>query len=119
MELYTCQISKKNKVESLGIPCMDITVKSGVKTFAPTWDFLMEYKKDKCELKYTSKFIPLMRLNFKKDREYWIKVLRQDKLCIMCYCANGQFCHRLLLIDIFKKICEKYNISFIYKGELS
>ena len=118
MKLYTCQISQWRKATHLGVPCLDVTVKSGEKTFAPSWNLLMEYKQDFDEVKYTSKFITLMRTNFKRDKEFWLETLKQDKLCIMCYCAKGKFCHRLLLVDIFEKVCKMYKIPFNYKGEL-
>ena len=44
MKIYTIQISKWRKAEQLGVQFKDVTVKSGDKLFAPTWDFLMEYK---------------------------------------------------------------------------
>jgi len=118
VELYTTQMSQWRKALNKGIPCLDVTVKSGEKTFAPIWDFLMEYKRDQDEVKYTSKFIPLMRKNFKRDKEFWLDTLKQDKLCIMCYCAKGKFCHRLILVDLFEKVCKMHNIPFEYKGEL-
>ena len=118
MQLYTVQMSQWRKALAIGVPCLDVTVKSGEKTFAPDWSFLMAYKSDQDEVKYTSKFIPLMRTNFKRDKQFWLDTLSQDSLCIMCYCAKGKFCHRHLLVDIFEKVCKMYKIPFEYKGEL-
>lgn len=118
MNLYTCQISSWRKAKKLGVPFLDVTVKSGDKHFAPTWDFLMKYKEDKNEDAYIAKFIPLMRDNYSKNTQYWLNVLTQDSLAIGCYCAKDKFCHRKLLVDIFQKVCKHHNIPFEYKGEL-
>ena len=118
MKLYTIQMSSWRKAMNIGVPFLDVTVKSGDKQFAPTWDFLMKYKTDQDEDAYTEKFIPLMRENFKNNKQYWLDILSKDSLAIGCYCAKGKFCHRKLLVDIFKKICEYYNIEFEYMGEL-
>lgn len=118
MELYTCQMSKHREAAKRGIPFLDVTVKSGNRQFAPTWDFLMKFKKDQNEEAHIESFIPLMRENFKENKHYWIDILKQDELVIACYCRKDKFCHRLLLVDIFEKICNHYNIDFEYKGEL-
>lgn len=118
MKLYTIQLSKWRKAESLGIPLLDVTVKSGDKTFAPTWDFLMEYKKDLNENRYIEKFIPLMRLSYKDNKQRWLEVCKMDQIAIACYCRSGKFCHRHILVDMFRKVCESNNIEFEYKGEI-
>jgi len=118
MKLYTCQLSKWRKALELGIPFKDITVKSGDKQFAPTWDFLMKYKSDLDEESYTKSFLKLMRSNYTNNKEYWVELLNQEELAIGCYCASGKFCHRHLIVKIFKKICEHHKIPFEYKGEL-
>ena len=118
MKIYTCQISQWRKVERLKITFHDVTVKSGDKQFAPTWDFLMKYKNDGDEEYYTEKFLTLMRENYTKHKDYWLNFLNQDEVVIACYCKSGKFCHRHLLVDIFEKICNHENIPFERGGEL-
>lgn len=118
MKVYTIQMSKWRKAEKLGIPFKDVTVKSGDKLFAPTWDFLMEYKQDLDEQKYTSKYIPLMRNSYKQHKEKWLESCNTESVALACYCKAGKFCHRHLLVDILKKVCEANNIEFEYKGEI-
>lgn len=118
MKLYTAQMSGWRKAEKLGIPFVDVTVKSGDKMFAPTWDFLMEYKSDQDEDKYISKFTPLMRKNYLNNKQYWLDFLSQEEVVIACYCKAGKFCHRHLLVDIFEKICNHEGIGFERGGEL-
>jgi len=118
MKLYTCQMSKWREALKRDIPFKDVTVKSGDKEFAPTWDFLMKYKQDLDEDYYTERFITLMRSNYKNNKQYWIEMLSQKELCVACYCSKDKFCHRTLLIDIFEKICHYHKIPFSYEGEL-
>lgn len=119
MILYTTTVRNMENCELLGIYPLDVTVKSGDKMFAPTWDFLMEYKRTEDEQDYVDKFFPLMRDNFKKDPEYWLSMCRQEEpIALACYCRAGKFCHRHLLVEILEKICKHYKIPFEYKGEV-
>jgi hypothetical protein len=119
MKLYTAQLGRWREAEKRGINFLDVTVKSGDKMFAPTWDFLMRHKRDQDDDAYIAEFIPLMRENFKNNKEYWFGLLsQQEELAIACYCGKGKFCHRILLVDIFEKLCDYYNIEFEYMGEL-
>lgn len=118
MKVYTIQISKWRKAEKLGIPMKDITVKSGDKLFAPTWDFLMKHKQDKNDQDYIDKFIPLMRESYKNDKQQWLDLCNKEEVALACYCKAGDFCHRHLLVDILEKVCEANNIEFERKGEI-
>lgn len=123
MELYTAQMAKGKVIPSqYNVPVLDVTVKSGDKCFAPTWDFLMAYKnsaKTKAdEDEYTTQFIAHMRQSFTNNKEHWREVLSQEKLCILCYCPADKFCHRLILVKLFQKQCQKWGIPFLYIGEI-
>ncbi|AUR89251.1 protein of unknown function DUF488 [Vibrio phage 1.121.O._10N.286.46.C4] len=118
MKVYTCTLNNVDMVELLDIPWLDVTVKSGDKTFAPTWDFLMEYKKDKDEQKYVDKFIPLMRESYKSNTASWMELINKKEVALACYCRAGQFCHRHLLVDILEKLCNHHGINFERGGEL-
>ena len=118
MKIYTAHIRDYKKAETLGITFVDITVKSGDKMFAPTWDFLMEYKNDHDEEKYISKFIPLMRRSYSENKQHWLDFLSQEEVAIACYCGKGGFCHRYLLVDIFEKICIYEGIELVRGGDL-
>lgn len=91
---------------------LDVTVKSGDKVFAPSWEIVMGYKNGSISAEtYTEKYIQMMRLSYKKNRSRWEEVLKMDEICFCCYCAKNEFCHRHILADIFKKICESKNIT--------
>lgn len=118
MKIYTIQMSKWRKAEKLGVPFKDITVKSGDKLFAPTWDFLMEYKQDLDEEKYISKYIPLIRESYKNNKDKWVELCNMGSVAVACYCKAGEFCHRHLLVDILEKVCQANNIEFERMGEI-
>ncbi|AFI55368.1 hypothetical protein TSMG0085 [Halocynthia phage JM-2012] len=115
MRLYTCQIAKWRKAENF----LDTTVKSGDKLFAPTWNLLGLYRTGQInDEEYKTQFIELMRTSFTNNKDHWLKILNQEVLTIGCYCTPGKFCHRLILVELFKSVCLKYNINFEYLGEL-
>lgn len=122
MKLYTIQISSWRKAKALNIPFIDVTVKSGNKAFSPSWEILSRYKnnpnKEEREDIYIPEFTAHMRESYKNNKEEWLNLLNQDEVAIACYCKQGDFCHRLILVDFFEKVCKIHGISFEYKGEL-
>lgn len=118
MKLYTAQLGRWREAKKRDIPFINTTVKSGDKTFAPTWDFLMKYKDDQDEEAYIEKFIPLMRKSYQDNRQVWDDLVDMEVVCLACYCKAGKFCHRKLLVDILQKICLYRGIEFEYLGEL-
>ncbi|MCL6559472.1 MAG: hypothetical protein K6U74_11870 [Firmicutes bacterium] len=95
---------------------LDITVKSGDKTFAPTWDMVMAYKSGKItQEEYTEMYYALMRRSYQNNRRRWEEVLAMDKVVLVCFCRAGDFCHRLLLAGILEKLgaeyCGEINLS--------
>lgn len=80
----------------------DITVKGGVaKAFSPSWDMVMGYKNGTVsEEEYVARYTLMMatsRLNHSKE---WEELLAMDEVTLVCFCANGSFCHRHILADI-------------------
>lgn len=123
MKLYTAQMSKGKTIpKTHDIPVLDVTVKSGDVTFAPTWDFLMEYKKSAKtpadEEWYKLRFREQMHRTFKADKARWLEVLSMESLCILCYCPADSFCHRHLLVDMFRLQCKQWGIPFRYMEEI-
>lgn len=114
MKLYTCQIAKHRVAKEKGIPFLDITVRR----FAPTWKLLNEYKATRDQYKYRKIYTQLMQNSYRNNKNYWLELLKKDELVIGCYYKVGDFCHRLLLVGLFKKVCSIHNIPFEYKGEL-
>ena len=120
MKIYTCTISRIEEAEDLGIYAHDITIKSGDKKFAPTWELLMRYKEVKCPShQYTAEYLELMRESYRQDPEYWVSFCKMEvSIAVSCYYPVGRFCHRYLFVEIIKKVCKKHKIPFKYIGEL-
>lgn len=113
MKLYTCQMAKWRTPKKLGIPFLDITVKSGDRVFSPDWKLLSGYKDGSInEEEYTERFKALMRVSYTENRTRWIEVCNMDTLCIACYCGSGKFCHRHLVVDLIESVCNNAGIPF-------
>lgn len=118
MILYTCSLSKWRVAKERGIPLFDVTIKSGDKHLAPDWDFLMDYKKFKDEDAYRVKFVAKMRDSYMENKLHWLGYCYMKEVVFACYCPEGCFCHRHLLVEMFDKVCKKNKIRFTRGGEL-
>jgi uncharacterized protein YeaO (DUF488 family) len=89
---------------------LDITVKTGLQMFAPTWDMVNGVKREESysHEKYTKEYYEKMRTSYKTHRLEWDWLLKQDRVVLVCFCKAGDFCHRLLLADILVKLGAKY-----------
>ncbi len=88
---------------------LDITVKTGNKAFAPTWDMVNGFKQGLLsEDDYTREYYRLMRDSYRKNRHEWDKVLTMDEVVLVCFCGKNSFCHRRLLADILAKLGGQY-----------
>jgi len=105
LKIYTIQISVAKKLNLTEDPrYLDITVKSGDKTFVPTWKMVMGYKAGKIsEEEYADLYYRLMRESYRKNRKRWDEILSLDEIILACYCRPGSFCHRYLLKDMLMK----------------
>jgi uncharacterized protein YeaO (DUF488 family) len=98
---------------------LNITVKSGDKVFAPSWDLVRAYKdKEISEEEYTEHYLNMMRLSWRRDHARWIEVANLDSVTLLCYCKSGDFCHRTILADMLIKVAESLDIKATYEGEV-
>lgn len=119
MKIYTLQLAKWRKSLAQGIPYIDTTVKSGDPVFAPSWEIVMGVKKgDITEDEYTEIYKQLMRDSYQANRSRWDEVANMDQVTVCCYCPDGCFCHRYLLVEMFRAHCGAHNLPFEYCGEL-
>jgi len=103
LKVYTAQYQYE------GMNRLDITVKTGLLMFAPTWEMVMDYKKKKItKEKYTELYYEKMRKSYKTYTDIWRWLLRQDKVVLVCFCKRGEFCHRYLLKDMLVKLGATY-----------
>lgn len=92
----------------------DITVKSGERAFAPTWNMVMGHKKGAIDAdEYVSMYHELMRGTYRNERGKWTELMARDRVVLVCFCPPHAFCHRLLLADILVKL------GATYEGEVS
>ncbi len=118
MKVWTCQMARYRKIGSEVKP-VDITVKSGLTEFAPTWSMLRDYKSGLIEEdEYTELFYEKMRQSYATHRGLWDELLSTGTVALMCYCKGGEFCHRLLMVDILKKVATSRGVDFEYCGEI-
>lgn len=119
MKIYTVQLGKWRLAESRELPIINTTVKSGEKTFAPTKWMVHGHKYgDLTNEEYTAHFDTLMRDSWINNRARWLEVAHMDSVVLMCYCGAGCFCHRYLLVEMFRKICKLLGLPFEYMGDL-
>ena len=119
MNVYTVQMGKYRLAIEKGIPFVDITVRSGIQAFAPTWPMVNRWKQNKIsEDDYAALYrhkVLSEKWAFESD---WKELLEYDTVALACYCKAHHFCHRLLLVDILRDIHRNENRPFDYLGEL-
>lgn len=124
MDVYTIQMAKHRLLKDTGIELLDITVKSGVLIFAPSWEILNAYRSagssDSAWVVYKKDFYNKMRNSYKQNKTIWHRWIQNDKpIALACYCGAGKNCHRHLILDIWLKIAEKQGFELNYKGEIT
>jgi uncharacterized protein YeaO (DUF488 family) len=67
---------------------------------------------------YTARYLALLRERYSRDSSTFRNLLERERLVLKCYCAEGQFCHRLLAAEVLQKIGASMNIEVILAGEL-
>lgn len=120
MDLWTIQMAQWRVARDLKIPLLDTTIKSGDRVFAPSWDIVEQVKEGTLsQLAYTELYTQLMRDSYRVNQLRWIEVCQMPVVAISCYCPDGDFCHRHVLAEMFKRVCQHQKITFTLKGELT
>ncbi len=122
MKLHTIQLGKWRTAKKKGIELIDVTLKSGDTRFSPDKETLYSYKGSKQivddQAVYCVRFRELMNKSYRENPEAWEEMCRKEEVAIACYCKAGAFCHRVILVEYFEKVCKKLGIEFEYMGEL-
>ncbi len=120
MELYTVSLSQWRKAKALDIPLIDITVKSGLRVFAPDESVLWAYKRGEVtDERYTELYLARLGEQFRTQPEAFQSFLEQEgKVAVACYCAAGKFCHRHLFVDFIAELGDNNGYSVTIKGEI-
>jgi len=114
MQLYTYQIGQWRRLQGLGIPLLDTTVKSGAFQLAPTWEMVMGVKQGTLsEDDYSQLYAQRFEYWYFQDPLFFEALVEMPVLAVGCYCTPGAFCHRHLLVKLLGHIT-----AVEYLGEL-
>lgn len=117
--IWTIQLSRWRYARALNIPIFDITVKSGIKEFAPEWDVLMAYKHNEIDFnEYTELYHRKLIGNLNIDLPQWDRFLSQPNIALACYCNAGAFCHRYLFANLLANYLQQRGRTVLFQGEL-
>jgi uncharacterized protein YeaO (DUF488 family) len=117
--IYTVQMNNVRVAHAEEIPVVDITVKSGSKVFAPTWEMVMALKSGEIgEDVYTAYYDQMMKMSQSNAPAAWGAVLAMDKVALVCYCKPGVFCHRHLLKEKLTSLHHQLGNEILDGGEL-
>jgi len=117
MNIYTSTLRRGGKVK--GIP-LDISVKTGDKTFAPSWKIVMDHKSGKItDKEYKKIYLAMIQRSFWENYDRWLEVMMYEEVTFLCYCPrNPKFCHRLILPEFIIAHAPRKIEKVIYYGEL-
>lgn len=119
LDVWTGRVNDWRHYQNTDILFFDCTLKTGDIRFAPTGELLWPYKRGEyTDEEYTAIYYQITRERFRDDPEPWLWLIRQERICLACYCRPGKFCHRHLLVDILEKLCQREGIRLIRRGEL-
>lgn len=102
---------------------LDITVKSAAtpegRALAPEWE-MVNGVKGGCltEAQYRENYLALLRKRFAADSSPFLEILSRPRVVLTCYCAAGDFCHRLIASEVLAKIGTSRGIEVILAGEI-
>lgn len=118
LEVWTGRICDWRYWDNTDVLFVDTSLKSGEKEFAPTPELLWPYKQGIVSKdEYEQVFLNLTRKRFQRNPDPWYWLIHQQKICLACYCKEGEFCHRHLLKEMIRKLCKREGIQFIDRGE--
>jgi hypothetical protein len=83
VDFYTYSISNWRLVDRLRIQMLDVTVKSGDPTFAPSWEIVLDVRSGRLsESKYTEMYTEIMRESLKQNPLKWNLVASMDRTAL-------------------------------------
>lgn len=117
--VWTVQLARHRLAKTLGIKLYDITVKSGIQEFSPTWDMLRAYKSGQMPAsEYERLYVQKVKPTLESHPELWAEFMKEKNIAIACYCTTGAFCHRLIFTNLLKQYLCSQGKEVVSKGEL-
>ena len=102
-----------------GIPMLDITVKSGLQAFAPTWENLRLYKSGlMSQQEYTRRYYDKVLAPCSQMSEDWRVLCENKEFALACYCRAGEYCHRHLFAVLAVTYLQNQGHQVQFMGEL-
>lgn len=99
---------------------MDITVKSGIQEFAPSWENLRLYKAGQMHhTEYSKAYYAKVIPTLKTHPEQWANLLEYKNIAFACYCKAGDYCHRHLFSALYVTFVQSLGMSVRFAGELT
>jgi hypothetical protein len=120
VRITTAHISHKPTSDELVI---NVTVKSGLQMFAPTWRMVEGYLGGAMSKEqYTKLYLKMMEESWTKHQHRWETIITKAALegrviVLTCYCRKGAFCHRHLLKKILAEKAESLSYHAIILPE--
>jgi len=120
VELYTISLSQWRKARDRGITLIDITVKSGLRVFAPEDAVLWAYKRGEVsDEDYTELYLKRLQEQFRASPEVFEQFLMNEgPVAVACYCAAGKFCHRHVFVPFIKLVADDNGCPLTLCGEI-
>lgn len=117
--IWTMSISNWRLARAQNIHLLDITIKSGIEAFAPSWDSLLSYKAGNLsQEEYTRRYYDKVIGSSNKNTESWRLLTENKSVAFSCYCRVSQFCHRHLFAPLAITYLQDHGNEAIFHGEL-
>jgi uncharacterized protein YeaO (DUF488 family) len=117
--IWTVQISNWRLVREKDISLLDITVKSGVQAFAPSWDNLRAYKAGlMSQSEYTSRYYDKIINSAEQNISAWQNLTEKRSMALACYCRAGEYCHRHIFAPLAIAYLQDLGHQVVFHGEL-
>ncbi len=119
ISIWTVQLSQWRVVKEQKIALLNITAKSGERSFAPFFGDVMKYKNGEMEEEeYTEIYLARMARSQKLFPDKWEMLKEEPRVALACYCRANVFCHRHLFAPLMQKYLEEANFTVTQKGEV-
>ena len=116
--IQTVSLYEAKEEVDVGAKLYDITAKSGIRSFAPTWGMVHKWKSHEITMiEYCKLYIELMRSTWMSSPKIWEELLSQESIALACYCHKDSFCHRHVLAHLIQQVLLSRNIKVTIRHE--
>ena len=117
--IWTIQMARWRLAKERDIFFLDITAKSGVVAFAPSWECLRAYKQGTMkEGEYTAEYLERMSNSKERNPKHWARLGAYPRIALACYCPDQAYCHRHLFKALMAEHLNTQGHPVVQMGEL-